>query len=234
MNDRKNKILFCIIGIISAIIVTIVASLVLNNFTKQIGNNSKVELSQNKKTTEASKKLKDRYNENFVIKKVYPQKIGQNYYEVLAYPEKRPDILFGATIDTKDENFSDNYVERHICEQISNKISANIALGDRGYIFTDAIGPQPITSDLEQSIQEYLELDSYNKFLSSIFITYDTYGVNDSSIVFSGLEYLDISAEIYTVSEKQLQEVKKYFSNNEKTDTQDYRALIKDFTHISI
>lgn len=186
--------------------------------------------SNNNRADEACKKLSQRYNKDFTIKEVYPKKIGQKYYEVAAYPEDDPDVLFIASIDTNDDFFSDSYVERHICKQISKEIYTNLGLEDNIYIFTEALGTQPITYDLEQSIQEYVNLNQYNKFKASIFVTYETDDLYNSDILFSNLKYLDISAKIYIVNKEQLQEVKTFFSNHIHTNNLDYKTLVKDFT----
>ncbi len=179
-------------------------------------------------------KLNQKYDKKFVVKEEYPRKIGQDYFDLLVYPEDEPDLLFTASFDTKDEFFSDNYVEKHICKQISETIYDNLGVKDNIYIFTSAIGPQPVTNDIGQTIKEYADLDNKNKFKSSIFITNEFDGLYDREILFLNLGFLDISADIYVVEEKQLQEVKDFMLDNGNTKSMDYLDLIKDLTVRSV
>ncbi len=189
-------------------------------FTSSCSNNSSL----------AIDKLNQKYDENFVIKEEYPKKIGQDYFNLLVYPEGEPDLLFTASFDTKGESFSDNYVEKHICKQISETIYDNLGVKDNIYIFTLAKGPQPITDDIGQTIREYADLDNKNVFKSSIFVTNEFDELYDREILFSDLSFLDISADIYVVEDKQLQEVKDFMLDNGDTESLDYLKLIKDFT----
>ena len=191
MKNKDRRVLFCIIGVVLAIVITIVIGILLNNFVGQttgqvsINNENRVEETGNRKTDEASERLSQKYNKDFVIKEVYNKKIGQSYYEVDAYPSGEPDILFRASIDTNDKYCSDNYVERYICKQISDEIHLNLGFADNIYVFTEGVGPQPKTDNVEQSIQEYANLDPLNKFRASIFVTDEIYGLYDSSTLFS-------------------------------------------------
>lgn len=218
MKSQEKKVLLCTIGIALAIIVLIGAIFVGKFVTG--GSTGKA--------AEAAEKLSKKYNRNIVVKEVYSKKIGQAYYEVEAYPEGEPDVLFTATIDTNDEFFSDNYVERHICKQITKKIYENCGTEAGIYIFTEALGPQPITDDINQSIQDYARLDPLNKFKANIFVTSGADKYWSSSVLFSGLD-LNISAEIFTVNQEQLQTVKKYLLNHGETNTLEYKKIIMNF-----
>ena len=225
MKTKNIKVQILIVGIICAVIIAIVV--LLQKGSGQISNNSS-------EATQAKVKLSQRYNKEFVIKKVYSKKIGQSYYEVDAYPQGEEETVFRASIDTKDEYFSDNYVERHICNKISKEIYNNLGGTDNTYIFTETIGPQPITDDIEQSISDYANLSSYSKFRTSIFVTSEISGMYDSSTLFSNLEYIDISAEVYIVNEKQLQEIKECLLNYGSTNDMEYRSLTQNLTSRSI
>lgn len=62
----------------------------------------------------ASAALSAKYHQEFEITQVYPQRFGDLYYEVQAYPAGDPQILFNAAIDTEDDQISDTYVERRV------------------------------------------------------------------------------------------------------------------------
>jgi len=174
-------------------------------------------------------KLNQKYDKNFIIKEEYPRKLGQDYFDLLVYPEDEPDLLFTVSFDTKGEDFSDNYVEKHICKQISEIIYDNLGVRDNIYIFTSAIGPQPITDNLDQTIEEYANLDNKNAFKSSIFVTNEFDELYDRGTLFSNLGFLDISADIYVVGDKQLQEVKDFMLDDGNVESLDYLNLIKNF-----
>lgn len=221
---KNQKTIFLIIGIVLAVIVGICAI----SAGKFVTGNS-----DTGRAKEATEKLSERYHKNIAILEIYPKKIGQAYYEVAAYAEDEPDIVFSAAIDTKDENFSDDYVERYICAQISKKIQENIGMQNNIYILTEAVGPQPITHDLNQTIQEYEKLDPLNKFRVSIFTASETSKNWSASTLFYGLG-IHISGEVFTVNQKQLQAVKAHLSKNPNTNDFEYQQMAKDFPSITI
>ena len=76
MKNKDRRVLFCIIGVVLAIVITIVIGILLNNFVGQttgqvsINNENRVEETGNRKTDEASERLSQKYNKDFVIKEV--------------------------------------------------------------------------------------------------------------------------------------------------------------------
>lgn len=182
--------------------------------------------------------LKERYGKDFEIVEVYSQKVGQNYVEMVACPLDESNILFKVTIDIKDDRMSDSYVERSICNQISNIVESNISLNDVNYfVFTHAVGPQPITSDLSLSIQEYAELDEYNRFRVNLYI--DKGNLNLDNLydelftIFNDLEYLKTSVKLYLVNIEILENVKNYFSSHDDIYG-NHSDIIRDVSEIEI
>lgn len=214
--DLSRKVPYIIIGVI--VIMFIIGFVIFSN---------------NSLSEEAKEKLKERYNKDFTIIKVDPRGFGALYYRVDVYPNDDPDCVFSAYIDTKDENFSDDYVERYICKQIASQIYDNIDVGDDTFVHVVAEGPQPITSDLNQSIEEYSMLDGKNKFRASIFTTNAVDKLYDWNTLFANLEYLDIYAIVYEVNDyNRVQKIKKYFWRypNGATDI-DFQRSIKDIPY---
>lgn len=124
------------------------------------------------KEDRASQMLQDRYNEEFEIVETYPTFLGRGYYTVLAAPANSPDILFEASIDTDDDNFSDTYVERMMCGQLADKVFENLGLDNASsYLFVHSLYA-PVVYDKEISLADYITsgADDYTLYL---FVTPD-------------------------------------------------------------
>lgn len=172
------------------------------------------------KATRALSMLTEKYQEDFNIVEVYPQKIGEPYYDVRVYPVDDPEICFSATIDTEDENISDTYVERRVCSEISKMARRNLgALSEQCYLFVHAIGPQPIVDDIDITVEDYAALDSYNRFQIELFVMSgktdaDTI-YNELSSLYDGMSYLKGGVCLYVVDADHMEAVQEYFAVND-------------------
>lgn len=176
--------------------------------------------------------LEQKYQQEFEITQVYPQKFGELYYEVQAYPVQDPQLRFTASIDTEDSHLSDTYVERLVCQAISRQVEENLDNLPGYYtVFTHAVGPQPITDNREISIADYAALDPYNRFQVELFVKPEEASASSlySSLtnLFHGLEYLKGGLNLFLVSEEQMEEVQAYFEQND-TLTTEYTGLTGD------
>ena len=148
------------------------------------------------------------------IKEIYPASLGGEYFTVLAAPASDPDLLFKADIDINDENFSDTYVTRLVCEQITDKISDNLDLDDDSYLFVHAMGAQPTSYDTSISIEEYVDCggDDYTLYL---FVTNDEISdlVTATPYMLDGLDDRMIGfLRVYIVDEEELSKIEKFMS----------------------
>lgn len=180
--------------------------------------------------SEVISKLSNKYGKDFGVSKLYSVKFGQSYYNAIAYPLDDPNLKFDVSIDTKDENFSDEYAETYICKKISNVIENNLNLTGDYYIFTDGVGPQPYAENLVESIEEYYDLNHNNSFNVSLFTTEENDNLYDYDSLFAGLSYLDISADIYLVDQEQLNEIRDYHLKTGKGRTDfDFQQITKSY-----
>lgn len=190
------------------------------------------------KESRAKAALERKYQKEFEITQVYPQKFGELYYEVQAYAVEDPQMRFVATIDTEDERISDTYVERRVCAAIAQQAAENLdKLPGYYYVFVHAGGPQPIADDPKISIRDYAQLDSYNRFQIHIYMKperADSTSVYESlKNVFSGMEYLTGSVRLYVVNEDQMESVQAYFDINDDVYS-DHMELTKKFFTLDV
>jgi len=185
------------------------------------------------KESRAANALARKYNKEFEITEVYPQKFGELYYEVQAYAVDAPQLRFTAAVDTEDDGVSDTYVERLVCAAISQRISENLdALPGYYYVETQAVGPQPITEDAGISIADYAALDQLNRFQVELFVVpegKDAQTFYDSlSNMFAGLDCLNGKVRLHVVRDEDMEAVQAYFEQNDKLGLA-YLELTEDF-----
>lgn len=190
------------------------------------------------KEQRAKEALERKYNREFEITAVYPQKFGELYYEVQAYAADDPLVRFTAAVDTEDDNISDSYPEQRVCAAISRKAEENLdGLPGIYYVRTHAVGPQPITDDADISIQDYAALDPLNLFRIEIYVTPEQ---SDTALCYKALsqlyhelECLTGTGRLFVINEEQMQAVQTYFDANDER-THEYTMLTQDFFFLDI
>ncbi len=158
--------------------------------------------------------LEKKYGEEFEIVRVYPQKFGELYYDVLAYAVNDPDTRFSASVDTEDDGVSDAFVERRVCAQIAENVSKNLdGLQGYYYVYVHAIGPQPICGDPNIGIEAYARLDPQNRFRAEVFLVPETADAGNiySAVtkMYAGMEYLRVDARLVVVDENKMEDVQE-------------------------
>ena len=191
-----------------------------------------------KKESRAEAALQHKYGKEFEVLEVYPQKFGDLYYEVLAYPVDEPLIRFSAAIDTEDENISDSYIERRVCAAIAQRAEENLdQLPGVYYLSVYAGGPQPFTEDPDISVEEYASLDPLNIFRVELLITPD--GKDPGAIydsvgnLFSGMNCLSGAIRLYLVSEEQMSAAQEYMEAHDGLYSE-YLELTSGFFRLDI
>lgn len=177
--------------------------------------------------------LEGKYNKEFEITEIYPQKFGDLYYSVQAYAVDDPELRFTADIDTEDEGVSDTYVERLICAELTRQAEKNLdGLPGYYYVFTHAIGPQPITDNAEISVEDYMALHPKNKFRFCLFFVPDNADASDVygclEKMLAGLDYISGDIQLFLINEEKMAAVQEYFAYNDDFKY-GYSQLIEDF-----
>lgn len=186
----------------------------------------------------AAEALAKKYHREFEITQVYPQKLGELYYEVQAYPVNEPQVRFTAAVDTEDDRISDTYVVRCVCAAISRRAAENLnEMPGYYYLFTHTIGPQPIVEDAEITIKDYAALDPDNRFRIEAFVVPEEKGAGvfyDSlGKIYSGLEYLDGDVRLFVVDEEQMGSIQAFFDENDDVNF-DFLMLTEKFVSYEI
>lgn len=190
------------------------------------------------KESRAANALARKYQKDFEIAEIYPQKFGDLYYEVRAYPVDDPMVCFSASIDTEDDRISDTYVERLVCTAISQQAAKNLdVLPAYYYLFVHAIGPQPIVDDAEVTVEDYAAMDPYNRFQIELFAVPEEKDINalydGLSKLYEGMDYLNGNVCLYIIDEERMEAVQTYFETSDGLKFDFYR-LSKEFFSFEI
>lgn len=190
------------------------------------------------KESRAENALQNKYGKEFEVLEVYPQKFGDLYYEVLAYPVDEPLVRFSAAIDTEDENISDSYVERRVCAAIAQRAEENLdQLPGAYYLAVYAGGPQPFAEDPNISIEDYVALDPLNIFRVELLIIPDGKDpealYNSIGNLFSGMDCLSGAIRLYLVNEEQMGAAQEYLEAHDGLYSE-YLELTKGFFRLEI
>lgn len=173
-----------------------------------------------KSESHAKAVLEMKYQKKFEITKINALKFNDGYYEVQAYAIDEPEMRFWAAVDMEDDNVSDSYVERRICEMISQKAAENLdGLPGYYYLYTYASGPQPAANDVNISIQDYVALDPNNDFRIELFVCPENSDVKKMYIcvakMLKGLQFLPVNATLYLMDEKNMAGIQAYLEDGD-------------------
>lgn len=189
-------------------------------------------VSRQEREEKAQRLLTEKYNEQFEIVEVVSQRFGENYYDIVAYPESDPDIRFWASIDTGDDYFSDGYVQRCLCTRLADQIQQNLdEFPGYSYVYVTLPKIQPKVEDKDIRLEDYVKL--YDGVMFHIYIHLCPNDMNDSGIFenlmksLKGMEALDGLLYLYVEDEEMFAKVQSYFEEKVEPDI-DYTTLTED------
>lgn len=172
--------------------------------------------------------LQERYDTEFEVTKVNNQ-ADDRYIVAQARVKEDPALLFSVTVNTQDDNMSESYIERKLCTEVAAQLGESLSDSQDDYcVFCTMVGPQPITADTSLSVQDYMDLDPYNSMHVLVFIGEKVdyiKAVRGLQTLARDLGYIEATAELYTVSATQLQDIKEYFSERDTLDD-DFNYII--------
>ncbi len=186
----------------------------------------------------AKELLERKYNKTFEISEIYPIAIGQVYYDVQAFAADMPELRFMASIDIKDDNFSDNYVNRLVCYRISQKIGENLDdLPAYYYIYSHSLGFQAPADDPEISIEDYSKLTSDFKVRTELYIVPEDLDAGKLyeclKKSYEGLECVNGNIMVYILDRGQMDSVREYIETNDDLYGT-YEELTEDFFNVFV
>ena len=181
----------------------------------------------------AAQLLEEKYSESFRI--VRETKNSGTYFDVVASPKNNPEILFTASIDKNDDNFSDDYVNRIVCWKINQMIIRNISSIDDFVDFNGVKSSRPIPGDIQSythtigfkaqcdnkeiPIQEYASLTSDFKVRTDLFILPDS-NMDPGDLywhlsnAYDGIRSINGNIMLYVVNNRQMRDVRNYLNEN--------------------
>jgi len=200
-------------------IMCLLASVVISCFAGACGS------SDNYRKQRAKRLLEAKYNRTFEVVKLLPV-YGPlfdppKHYDVTAYDTNLPKMVFKASIDTEDDLFSDNYVDRMVCRKITQKLEENMDdLPANHYIFSHTIGLQPFVDDPEISIEEYLK-QTYSDFIvvTEMYIVPEALDAgklyNSLKKSYEGIECVNGNITVFILNQKQMDSIREYLDTND-------------------
>ena len=178
-------------------------------------------VSSERKARLAEQALENKYRESFGGCAVFGQKYGEYFYQVQAYPQNSPDLRFSAYVDLDGGGVKDTYVEKRVCSRISDQIMHNLDMLTGNYdVYVKGIGPQPSIDRPDIEVEEYIKLDSQNRFAIYIFYSHD--GAEKVTVqkaiehILKGLSVLPAGRiKFFVMNDCVLQEVQEYLDVND-------------------
>lgn len=187
---------------------------------------------------QAARLLNEKYDEVFVIDKYLGQEHMNDYYEVQAYSENYPAVLFEAKAAKDGSTISDEYVAARVCYTIEKQIQSNIE-SLPGYMQIDvhAVSNSIDSSDADMTPKQFAELKTKNKYVVYIHYCpqeYDADRVYEVILnTMNGLDYLSGRIRFYIVEEEVLSQVQNYLEEYANL-YYDYEELLGDSVCIEI
>lgn len=182
--------------------------------------------------------LKEKYAEEFSVEQYMGREWVNDYYEVMAYPDENPELLFEAKVACDGSYIADEYISARVCRDTEEKILENLS-GMKGYIQLKAWPTlKTVQTDMTaMDLGEFLTASPGNQF--SVYLYYcpveknteETYKVIQKA--FTGLECMKGKLRLYIVEEEQLRQIQAYFSDNAKI-YQEHEDILKECKCISI
>ena len=195
-------------------------------------------MNQKEYKEQAAGLLNEKYNEDFIIDKYLGQEHMNDYYEVQAYSENHPEVLFEAKVLKDGSGITDEYVASRVCYTIEQKIQTNIEPLP-GYMQVDvhAVSNSIDSSDADMTPKQFIEMKTKNKFV--VYIYYcpqesDVEGVYSViSKAMQGMDFLSGRMRFYIVEEEVLIQIQDYLEEYANL-YYDYEKLLKGSICIEI
>ena len=163
---------------------------------------------------DASNMLQAKYGETFTVTKYLGKDFKYKYYEVEAYSNNYPDIIFTASIENDLSGMSDSYGTKRLGRTISNTLTEEIKeLDTNCYVYTEFVIPDYPVDDPNLTVPEMnneLEQKSVSIY---IFLTED-FGVDEviTTVEKSLLHIPKFKGvlRIFRLSNQEIEEIKEY------------------------
>lgn len=177
--------------------------------------------SNSEKETRVKELLNKKYNKEFEVIEIYRQGISLPYFEAFAYDPEKPDLVFNVTVNTEDDGFSDTYVQKCVCEKVTESVSEHLdTFPGVFYVYTELPGMQPYAENPDIEIKDYWELNKENYFDISVFAVPEK---DDAKEIYAALTdlladipYVDAGVSLTFVDETTMAEIQEYFETNDK------------------
>lgn len=174
--------------------------------------------------------LNDKYHEDFEIERFLGQESMNDYYEVLAFSTEYPEVLFEARAARDGSYIMDEYVASRVCRKVEQQLEEQLG-GLAGYtqVKVQAVSKSIDSAEADMSIQEFMSLKAENKF--AVYLIYSPVQMDPQKVyqtltgMFTGLECMSGSIQLYVTSEKILQQTQIYLEQTAKVDYEFDEAL---------
>lgn len=168
----------------------------------------------------AEKLLYEKYHREFAVEKIISNNIFEKYCTALAYELDDPNTLFRVYINDDGKAVSDDYIDRLMEKELSDRIAKNLdALDGIYYIYTNTMLKTREEMDPDITFDEYMKAHPKMKYCIYLFYCQET---GDVENVYQGLQKLleDLPLtgvmEMYLMNEEMLGKVQDYLESHDK------------------
>lgn len=164
--------------------------------------------------------LKEKYGEEFQIQEYWGRDWSEDSFEVCAYAEEEPEILFEAEIACDGSYISDDYVTAKICRRLEETVKENLSQLP-GYLEVKASSflEKVKYTDPSMSVKEFVNLIPNNSFDVYVYFSpmegsKELYQILSKAM--NNMGGIDGSLHFYSVEEEKLKEIQEYLTENAK------------------
>lgn len=163
--------------------------------------------------------LQEKYAEEFEIERYVGRQSMKEYFRVVAFSKKYPEVLFEAEVACDGSYVMDEYVASRVCHLAEEQIEHNLGVL-QGYVQIKvvAVSKSIDSNNADMSIQEFMAIKTKNRF--AVYLIFSPSGKETNKIyqglssALFGLECVSGNVQLYVTDEKILKKAHKYLSEN--------------------
>lgn len=183
----------------------------------------------------AEYKLNEKYSRPMVVDHVQGGNLLDTFFNVVAYDEERPKLMFAAKVNNDGKGIADNYVGRILCSKLSDRIEKNLDSLRGFYFIHSQMEYEAWTlTDPETDLDEYLTEHQEKRYIILFAFSADETDF-DFENYYSGLENLltglpvsEANVVLYNCDERMLANMEGYFEEKDRI-YDDFTSMVSPY-----